>query len=157
VIWSSKGSAAVSQLGDRIEYRPLDGDPLGLHTAVALGSRDWLGRTFDGPFPDAPVQLLDQFRSPRTGDLIVVAREGFDFRDRWEIPEHKSGHGSMIQGHMQTPLVANRPLPDVPLRTADLFPTMLHWLGAPIPASIDGARVWAPRGASGLWPTGTRA
>ena len=46
--------------------------------------------------------LFDQFRASRTGDLLVVANEGYDFRQRYEVPEHKSGHGSMFRAHMQT-------------------------------------------------------
>ena len=93
--------------------------------------------------PDAAFQLLDQFRAPRTGDLLVVGREGYDFRERFEIPEHRSGHGSMIRAHMHTPLWSNRKLGHVPLRTIDLFPTMLDWLGVAIPDSIDGELVWS--------------
>ena len=42
-------------------------------------------------------QLLDQFRARRTGELLVVAREGYDFRDRFEVPEHRAGHGSLMR------------------------------------------------------------
>ena len=43
---------------------------------------------------------------------------------------------------MHTPLWSNRRLGDVPLRTMDLFPTMLHWLGLPLPDNLDGELVW---------------
>jgi arylsulfatase A-like enzyme len=72
----------------------------------------------------------------------VVANEGYDFRRRFEIPEHRSGHGSLIKAHMHTPLWSNRPLGTVPLRTVDLFPTMLDWLGVTPPGGIDGELVW---------------
>jgi hypothetical protein len=138
------GDATIRELGHLIEYRIGSADPLRIGQSALLDRRGWLAHTFDRPFPDAPVQLIDQFRSPRTGDLVVVANKGFDFRDRWEIPEHKSGHGSMIRDHMQTPLWSSQPLSAGPLRTADLFPTMLDWLGEAVPAGLDGELVWRP-------------
>ncbi|MBL8235172.1 MAG: hypothetical protein JNL98_42105, partial [Bryobacterales bacterium] len=110
--------------------------------------RECLARTFDSTYPDAAAQLLDQFRSPRTGDLIVVAREGYDFRDRWEIPEHKAGHGSLFRAHMQVPLWANHALPGTPMRTVDVFASLLEWLGEPAPAVLDAEPVWTPGAAA---------
>ncbi len=133
------GEATIRQLGSTIEYSPGTGDPLA--GAFAGTDRAWLKRSFDGRFPDAAVQLLDQFRSPRTGDLIVVANEGYDFRDRWELPEHKAGHGSLHQAHMHVPTWSNRALRPAPLRTVDLFATVLDWLGVPVPDNIDGELV----------------
>lgn len=142
-VLDEEGEARLREAAGLVSYQPLTGDPLRLGGPRAADRRDWLERTFDGPYPDAPSQLLDQFRSHRTGDLVVVAREGFDFRDRWEIPEHRSGHGSLIRAHMQTPLWSNRPIAAEPLRTVDLFATMLDWLGTPIPAGLDAELVWS--------------
>jgi hypothetical protein len=140
------GEALVVHEGhrERIRYEPLTGDPLELSGPRALSPSDWLEATWNGPYPDACVQLLDQFRAPRTGDLVVVAREGFDFRRRFEIPEHKAGHGSLIQAHMQVPIWTSVPAPAGVLRTVDLFPAMLDWLGEPVPAGIDGQLSWSP-------------
>jgi hypothetical protein len=41
-------------------------------------------------------------------------------------------------------LWSNRPPPREPLRTIDLFPTMLEWLDVPFPAVLDGELVWKP-------------
>ena len=73
-----------------------------------------------------------------------MAREGYDFRRRFEVPEHRAGHGSLVRSHMQTPVWASEPLPPGPLRTVDLFPAMLDWLGVAVPEGIDGAAVWRP-------------
>jgi type I phosphodiesterase/nucleotide pyrophosphatase len=140
------GDARLVPQGDEIEYLPLSGDPLMIGKRWSGTSREWLERTWDGPFPDAAFQLMDQFRSPRTGDLLVFAREGYDFRGRFEIPEHKAGHGSLIRAHMQTPVWSSRPMPQPPLRTVDLFPAMLDWLGVAPPPVMDGELVWSPRG-----------
>ena len=61
------------------------------------------------------------------------------------MPEHKAGHGSLISAHMQTPVWASQPVPDIPLRTVDLFPAMLDWLEVEAPPGIDGEPVWLPR------------
>jgi hypothetical protein len=145
-IWigSRDGTARLSGEGDRVTYQPVTGDPLLVGRAWSASSRAWLEATWDGHFPDAPFQLMDQFRSRRSGDLLVVAREGYDFRTRFEVPEHKSGHGSLIRAHMQTPVWSSQPIPSTPLRTVDLFPAMLNWLGVPAPRGLDGELVWAP-------------
>jgi hypothetical protein len=140
------GDARLISRGDEIVYQPLSGDPLMLGRDWAGSSREWLERTWDGPFPDAAFHLTDQFRSPRSGDLFVIAREGYDFRGRFEVPEHRAGHGSLIRAHMQTPVWSNRPIPEMPLRTVDIFPSMLDWLGVPPPPVMDGQLVWAPHG-----------
>ncbi len=46
---------------------------------------------------------------------------------------------------MQTPIWASEVLPDVPLRTVDLFPAMLDWLEVDVPDALDGEPVWLPR------------
>jgi len=106
--------------------------------------REWLEKTWDSAYPDAAFHLRDQFRSPRSGDLLVIGREGYDFRGRFEFPEHRWGHGSLIRAHMQTPVWSNQPIPQAPLRTVDLFPAMLGWLGVDVPEGIDGESVWLP-------------
>ncbi len=120
------------------------GDPLELGGPFAGTAAEWLAETWDRPFPDAGPQLLDQFRAHRTGDMVVMAREGYDFRERFEVPEHRSGHGSLVRSHMQTPLWASVPLPGGPLRTVDVFPAMLSWLGVPVPEGIEASGAWLP-------------
>lgn len=130
--------AAIVREGERIHYQPISGDPLGLGGPVSGTAGEWLDRTWDAPYPDACVQLLDQFTATRTGDLVVVAREGFDFRDRFEIPEHRSGHGSLIRAHMQVPVWSSHPRPDRPVRTVELHREMMTWLeGAPQSREIE--------------------
>jgi diadenosine tetraphosphatase ApaH/serine/threonine PP2A family protein phosphatase len=138
------GEAELRRDGHRIVYRRLTGDPLEIGADRSLDEQEWLDATWDAPYPDACVQLLDQFRAPRTGDLVVVAHEGYDFRRRYEIPEHKAGHGSLFKAHMQVPVWSNVPGAPTPLRTVDLFPAMMEWLGEAAPERIDGRAVWSP-------------
>jgi hypothetical protein len=145
-IWvgNDQGAALLRRAAGAIAYEPLAGDPLGCGGPRSGSVRDWLEATWDAPYPDAAYHLLDQFRSPRAGDLLVVAREGYDFRRRFEIPEHRAGHGSLVRSHMQTPVWSSEPIPAEPIRTVDLFPAMLDWLGEPAPAGLDGGDIWRP-------------
>jgi len=139
------GEAIISRSQGRIRYQPQSGDPLRIGEAWEGTDREWLTHTFGSAMPDAPYQLLDQFRASRTGDLVVVGREGYDFRERFEIPEHRSGHGSLIRAHMQTPLWSNRRPERIAMRTVDLFPTMLEWLGEAMPERMDGELIWTAK------------
>jgi hypothetical protein len=145
-IWieSASGAATLTSHRSLLTYTPGSGDPLLLGGARSGTPRQWLEQTWDAPFPDAAFNLFDQFRSGRSGDLLVVGREGYDFRGRFELPEHRWGHGSLIRSHMQTPVWSSEPIASTPIRTVDLFPAMLTWLGVPIPADIDGEAVWQP-------------
>lgn len=146
-IWvgSDKGEARLCAHGEEIVYEPFSGDPLLLGGYWTGSSRDSLETSWNGAFPDAPFHLRDQFRTRRSGDLLVIAREGYDFRAHFEVPEHRAGHGSLIRAHMQTPVWSSQPVPAAPLRTVDLFPAMLAWLGVQVPRGIDGEPVWLPR------------
>jgi hypothetical protein len=145
-IWigSARGEARLCTRGEEVVYEPISGDPLEMGGYWSGSFRESLEATWNGRFPDAAFQLMDQFRSRRSGDLLVVAQEGYDFRARFEVPEHKAGHGSLIRAHMQTPVWSSQPIPATPLRTVDLFPAMLGWLGVALPPGIDGEPVWLP-------------
>jgi hypothetical protein len=105
---------------------------------VVLEDREMLARSLHGDLPDAPRQLLNLMNSARAGDIVLAARRGFDFRGRWELPEHRSGHGSLVAELMRVPIAASVPLPDTPLRTVDLMPTILEQLSVSVPAGVDG-------------------
>ena len=147
-IWLGTGgeSAMIRRIPGGIAYEPLTGDPLEMGGPRRGSHREWLEATWDARYPDAAFQLLDQFRADRAGDLLVVAREGYDFRRRFEIPEHRAGHGSLVRSHMQTPVWSSEPIPAVPLRTVDLFPAMLDWLGIAVPGHVEGEAIWRPGG-----------
>ena len=119
-----------------VRYMPEDGDPLGLGGYVELDDREMLARSRESDLPDAPRQLLQLFQSARAGDLVLAAAPGADFRGPWEFPEHRAGHGSLIAEHMEVPIAANMALPDMPIRTVDLMPTVLERLGVAIPSGV---------------------
>lgn len=139
---SKSGEARIHSSGPLIEYHITDQNPLDFAPfPTPLSHRDSLSHTFSSEFPDAPTQLLQIFQSPRCGDLILNARPGFDLRDRHEHPEHHGSHGSLHRDHMLVPLLTNHPLPNHPLRSADIFPSILKWMDKPIPPNIDGEAI----------------
>lgn len=141
IVVSGAGRARLSPRPDgAISYQPDTADVLGLGTAPReLDGDEWLAESIAGPYPDAPVQLLQLFKSRRAGDLVVAARAGADLRLDWEIPEHRSGHGSLVAEHMRCVVALNRRIPE-PLRTVDVFPLLLEHLGYEVPEGIDARR-----------------
>jgi hypothetical protein len=143
IVRSREGEARLTQVDQaHIRYAPETGDVLHLGPRpLTLSDRQWLNHSLDRRFPDAPTQILQLFRSQRTGELALVAEPRADLRLEWEIPEHRSGHGSLTPDHMRCLVAANRPLTG-PVRTVDVFPLLLEHLGYEVPAGIDGI---APR------------
>ena len=142
LVVSRDGRARLTDLGDgRIQYDPISADVLELGDDPCIKQeREWLVDSIDGRFPDAPAQLLQLFRSPRAGDLVLSATEHSDFRDDWEFPEHRSGHGGLSREDMRCVVAMNRPL-EGPVRSADVFCVILDHLGHAEPGGIDGCSV----------------
>jgi len=136
VVRTQSGAALLTERSGLIRYQPQSGDPLRLGGSVELDDRQLLLRTRESDVPDAPRQLLQLFQTPRSGDLVLAAAPGADFRGPWEIPEHRAGHGSLIAEHMEVPIAASVALPDAPLRTVDLMPTILERLDVPVPSGV---------------------
>src|SRR6266699_1962683 len=136
VVRTPRGRARLAEAAGLIRYQPESGDPLGLGGYVELDDRDLLSRTRETDVPDAPRQLLQLFQTSRAGDLVLAAVPGADFRGPWEIPEHRAGHGSLIAEHMEVPIAASVALPDAPIRTVDLMPTILERLDVAVPSGV---------------------
>jgi hypothetical protein len=142
VVKSKRGEAAISGNG-RIRYVVNGTDPFGYgRLPETMDDRESLRLTEGTDYPDAPVQLLQIFRSRRAGDVILSAAKGSDLRLRYEIHEHKSSHGSLHWEHMKVPLITNLKLKEDPIRSVDVFPTVLKLLRRPIPADIDGVDIY---------------
>ena len=138
IIRSRDGRARLTP-GDasHIRYVPETADVLHLAPrAMTLSDRQWLAQSLERPYPDAATQLVQLFRSPRTGELAVIAEPHADLRLEWEIPEHHSGHGSLTYDHMRCLVAADRPLVG-PMRTVDVFPLIVEHLGYQVPLGID--------------------
>ncbi len=91
--------------------------------------REALEQSFSARWPDAAFALASVFASERTGDLLVSAAVGYDLRGAREWPEHRASHGALHRAHTVVPVRASAPLPDVPLRTLNLFSYTLSLAG----------------------------
>lgn len=136
----SRGRAMVRRAGAAFMYEPVDGgDPLGLGGAVVASSPDAAHDACAGSdYPDALVQLLQLTACARSGEMMLSASRGWDFRATYEPIPHVSSHGALHRDHMDVPLLLNRPAARTPRRTADVLPSALAALGRAIPAGLDG-------------------
>jgi hypothetical protein len=136
------GQGCIELRDGCMSYSYRGADPLGCGGFQGLDADEVLQRTFESPRPDACLQLLQIFRAERSGDLVVSAKQGYDLRARWEVPEHRSTHGALVPAQMHVPVIISAPTEAGPLRTADVFPTLLKLMGRELPDAIDGvARV----------------
>ena len=103
-----------------------------------LSFEEILRETQNSDYPDAIAQIVQLFKSPRCGDIVISAETGYDLRKDYEYPEHKSSHGSLKREHMVVPLIINKKINDKNIRTVDLFPTILNYLGKDLIDGIDG-------------------
>lgn len=124
--------------GERLAYEVVSGaDPLGCLEApgaAALmdgrfhGSREWLRATAGLAMPDIVAQLPSLFESPCRGELFVVAADGACFEGG-----NVSEHGGLLRGEMCVPLLLAGPRirrgAFGPVRTVDVVPTILEYLG----------------------------
>lgn len=138
---SRDGEATVTRRmgkgGREYRYDAAWGDPLALLAEpdsaafVAAGwhdSRAWLKATAAARHPDVVAQIVEAFDSPRSPDILLFAREGWDFERG-----HAGGHGSIGRRDMRVPmLVAGPGIPAghrVPTaRVADIAPTIVELL-----------------------------
>ena len=134
-----RGSALVEHSGERFGYRMGSGDPLGIGGDLErVGATDAYDATIATDYPDSVVQIARLAGARRSGELILSAARGWDFRARYEPIPHVSSHGALHREHMLVPLLVNRPLSGVPRRTVDVMPSALRMLGRPVPDGVEG-------------------
>ncbi|MEE8043823.1 MAG: alkaline phosphatase family protein [Thermodesulfobacteriota bacterium] len=122
-----------------INYQKIKGDPFNYNgMPKKMSSEEALAHSFNTEYPDALLQIIQLLESPRAGDLILSAGPGYDLRAKHENPEHRSSHGALFRDHMLVPLVMNAKVNKEFIRTVDIFPTILSFLGQSIPNNIDG-------------------
>ena len=124
--------------GVRYGYRPLDGNPLGIAPLDGVTAREAFDATIDSDHPDSVVQIAHLASAARSGDVLVSATPGWDFRERYEPIPHRSSHGALHRDHMLVPLLVNHPVSQPPRRTVDVMPSALAALGLAAPSGLDG-------------------
>lgn len=135
----TRGNAVVTWSGNSLSYQTLTGDPLSIGAQKNISADRAYDISIDSSYPDALVQISHLAQSPRSGDLVLSAAPGWDFRARYEPIPHVSTHGSLHRDHMLVPLLTNRPPKTTPRRTTDVMPSVLAALGLPVPDHLDGA------------------
>ncbi|MBI2690935.1 MAG: alkaline phosphatase family protein [Solirubrobacterales bacterium] len=139
LVESRRGRAELAEVPGGLTYRPIDGDPFGYDVLPReLDFETALTATADSEYPDGLLQLAQIFRSPRSGDVVVSAAPGYDLREQYERPQHRSSHGALHAAHMNVPLAISLPVVDGPARTADVFSMVLEHLQIAEPAGVDG-------------------
>jgi hypothetical protein len=122
-----------------LRYERIHSDPFGYDGLPdKMDVDEALKYTFHTNYPDALLQIIQLLESPRSGDLVVSAKQGFDLRARHEWPEHSSSHGALFREHILVPLCMSTKIKKEFVRTVDLYPTILRLLGRPVPEGIDG-------------------
>ncbi|MEO7361467.1 MAG: alkaline phosphatase family protein [Gemmatimonadaceae bacterium] len=139
----ARGTAVITRTqgngGPCWQYAPLTGDPLELGGALnGLNSVSAHQAASHTQYPDSIVQLSSLLSSPRSGDIVISAARNWDLRSRFEPMVHVSTHGALLREQMIVPLIVDRPVALMPLRSADVFPSALAALGLPIPEGLDG-------------------
>jgi hypothetical protein len=132
------GAAIVERRGARYVYRRGSGDPLGLGRDVEGDADETHDATIGSDYPDGIVQIAVLAGAARSGDVMLSAAPGHDFRARYEPIPHRSAHGALHREHMLVPLLTNRAPRIAPRRTTDLFCSALGALGVAAPAILDG-------------------
>lgn len=149
LIESGRGSARLTEVpsddGTKLRYEVFGSDPFGYNELpTEMSFETALQLTFDSDHPDGLTQVAQLFRSSRTGDLVVSAAPGYDLRERYERPEHRSSHGALHTQHISVPVAFSEPLAEGPMRTADVFNSVAEWLKIDVPAGGDGVSRLAP-------------
>lgn len=137
VIASRRGRSHVLEDHDgRITYLVKGQDPFGYsQMPQVMHSEDALNFTCDSMYPDGIVQVIQIFRSQRSGDLVISAKKDTDITGAVDSP---FTHGSLHRDHIAVPLISSIPFKDKTIRTADVFTVILKLFGIEPEHELDG-------------------
>jgi len=141
VVASQRGQAHVVEDHDgRITYITKGGDPFGYGALPqVMKHREALIETIDTNYPDGIAQLMQVFRSSRSGDLVVNAKVDCDLSASGDV----ATHGSLERAHLEVPFLSSVPFTSAPMRTADVFCLIMSLLGIEPEHHIDGVEIAA--------------
>ena len=148
----------ITQGGKKLyRYRVVKGaDPLGYSASPSAAklmdgkyhdAKIWLKASIDTPHPDCVVQIIELTDSPRSGDIMLFARDSWDFDSSgWQ--SDRGGHGGILRHEIIVPWIWTGPgIPHgqtvTAARTVNLMPTMLELLGRAdrIKIKLDGISI----------------
>ena len=76
----SRGTATICARNNSYSYSTVTGDPLGIGAHAGLSDADAYDVTASSDFPDAIVQIARLVSASRSGEIILSAARGWDFR-----------------------------------------------------------------------------
>lgn len=134
---SQKGRAHLVEDQDgSITYHISGSDPFGFEgIPQVLDSQSALSHTINTDRPDGIMQILQLFRSPRSGDLVISAAKNCALEER----KGRLTHGSLLSEHLIVPLLSSVPIKQENLRTTDTFALILNILGIDVEHRLDAA------------------
>jgi arylsulfatase A-like enzyme len=138
ILHRTRGEGFLSWTNAFYSYETSGGDPLDIGPLEQVTASEAYDATIGGAYPDALVQIAALAGAARSGDCIVSATPGWDFRAHYEPIPHVSSHGSLHRDHMRVPLLMNHPTAGTPRRTVDIMPSIAQLLGI-TPPTTDGA------------------
>ncbi|HQG13573.1 MAG TPA: CDP-alcohol phosphatidyltransferase family protein, partial [bacterium] len=139
IVQSSRGKARIIEDADgRITYLTRE-DPFGyVGQGQVLDASSGLERSWESAYPDAIVQLLGLFRSKRAGDIVTSAASGVSLLSTSHDGAGKYTHGSLLSEHIIVPLLSSVVLREGPMRSTDIFSTVLDIFGIAGAHALDG-------------------
>ncbi len=135
---SRRGNAFIDMAAGKYSYRRGTGDPLGAGGDITGTADETYDALLHTDYPDGIVQVAHLSAAARSGDIMLSASPGHDFRARYEPIPHQSAHGALHRDHMIVPLLTNRPPARTPRRTTDVFASTVNALGLRPPERMDG-------------------
>lgn len=140
VVQSRRGRAHLHEDADgRITSLVKGGDPFGYEKLPqVMDAASALDASIGTQYPDGVLQMLQIFRSMRSGDIVLSA-----CADTTLLPgAHEAApvtHGSLSRAHMLVPVISSVKPHAAKVRTADLFAWSMGMLGIEAEHRMDGS------------------
>jgi len=135
VVVRTTGMARLTEAAGVVCYQPDSGDPLGLGGYLELDDRDLLSRTRETDMPTPHASSCSCSRHPGPAISCWQQRRA-RFPGALGNPRTQGRSRQYHAEHMEVPIAASVAVPDAPVRTVDLMPTILECLDVPVPTGV---------------------
>lgn len=130
IIKTNSGEIEICIKDDNFTIKIRGGNPLQNELEEkTYSSKDLYKLTYNDLYPDAINQISMLFKSTRSGDVFITSKPGYDLRQKYEHPEHKSSHGSLHKDHMNVPMASSFKIEDDQLSNIKVFNEILRATG----------------------------